>query len=455
MNDWAGDCIISVKGALEKILPLCDTMSGATGSTELNKESVMKQADSLADQGYKVIAVANKLTSVREVDISYQINNLNFLGLIGLLDPLRPDARDSIQKCRTAGIRVAMVTGDHPRTSLAIARDLGLAASMDEVVSGPQLRDADENMKHELISRSRVFARVDPQQKYEIVDTLNKMQEFTAVTGDGANDAPALNAANVGIAMGKSGTDVAKETADLIITDDRFASIISGIEEGRIAYSNIRKVVYLLISTGLAELLLFIFSLSFGSPMPLTAIQILWLNLVTNGIQDKGLAFEPGEGNELQKRPRDPTESIFDRLMIERVIISAFFMGGVSFAYFNYLLNQGFEINEARNMVLLLMVLFENMMIANCRSEVKSAFALNPLRNPILLIGTLASQLIHIGAMYIPGLRSTLGTSPVSFENWLMLLGIASSIILLMELDKLIRRPADAFNVTANIDHKH
>ena len=207
--------------------------------------------------------------------------------------------------------------------------------------------------------------------------------------------------------MGKRGTDVAKECSDLVITDDNFASIVAGVEEGRIVYRNIRKVIFLLISTGAAELVLFFLSMLAGQPLPLTAVQLLWLNLVTNGIQDVALAFEPGEGNEMKQPPRDPDEPIFNRIMIERTLISAAVMGALAFLLFQYLYSLGMELESARNSTLLLMVLFENVHVFNCRSEGRSVFLHNPLRNRLLLFGTLTAQLIHIGAMYWPSMAGS------------------------------------------------
>ncbi|MCX7978997.1 MAG: HAD-IC family P-type ATPase, partial [Bdellovibrionaceae bacterium] len=256
---------VSVKGAAEKILPMC-----ALDST--SSEQVLKKLEALASQGYRVLALASKTYDRSEVgDALPKLNQLEFNGLAAMIDPLRPEAAKAVAQCQQAGITVSMVTGDHPLTAFAIARELGLARSLDEIVTGAQLRALSDQERRMRIKSARVFARVEPAQKLQIVRDLIAEGQFVAVTGDGANDAPALKAANVGVAMGKSGTDVARETADLIITDDRFASIVAGIEEGRIAYANVRKVVYLLISTGLAEILLFVFSMVAGLPMPLTA----------------------------------------------------------------------------------------------------------------------------------------------------------------------------------------
>jgi len=334
-----------------------------------------------------------------------------------------------------------MVTGDHPDTAFAIARELRLADTLDQVVTGPQLKEAPDGAAVDRLTRhARVFARVEPQQKLDIVQSLQRNGHFVAVSGDGANDAPALRAAQVGVAMGKSGTDVARETAELIIADDNFASIVAGVEEGRIAYANVRKVIFLLISTGAAELVLFTLALLTGHPLPLVAVQLLWLNLVTNGIQDVALACEPGEGDELRHPPRSPREAIFNQLMVERVVLAAVVMGSVAFLFFQILIRQGLPLAEARNAVLLLMVLFENVHVFNSRSESRSAFRHSPLRNPFLLFGTVAAQLVHIGAMYAPWVSDVLAIHPVLLWQWLGVLGLALSVLVVMEVDKAVRR---------------
>ncbi len=432
-----------VKGALEALLPMCQQMATPEQDLPLDATLLEKQAQALAAQGYRVLALASGgIEAEAENHFTPEhLRGLTLLGLVGMIDPLRNEAQAAVRACRTAGIEVAMITGDHPATALAIARELDLAQSFEQVINGAQLKQIkDEAELDRLTRKARVFARVEPRQKLDIVHSLQRNGHFVAVTGDGANDAPALRAAQVGVAMGKGGTEVARESAELILTDDNFASIVAGVEEGRIAYANVRKVIFLLISTGAAELVLFTLALLSGLPLPLLAVQLLWLNLVTNGIQDVALAFEPGEGQELHQPPRAPKEPIFNRLMLERVMLSALIIGSVAFFLFQWLLAQGYNLDEARNGTLLLMVLFENIHVFNSRSETRPVLQQNPLRNRILLFGTLAAQLIHIGAMYTPWIRDVLNIQPVSLQHWLQLLGLALSVLVVMELHKFLRQ---------------
>lgn len=272
------------------------------------------------------------------------------------------------------------------------------------------------------------------------MQSLTRLGHFVAVTGDGANDAPALRAAHVGVAMAKRGTDVAREAASLIVTDDNFASIVAGIEEGRIAYANVRKVIFLLVSTGATEVLLFLVAVSMGLPPPLLPAQLLWLNLVTNGLQDVALAFEPGEGGELQQPPRAPSEPIFNRLMLERMILSALVMGVGAVMIFRAFLASGWTLAASRNGLLLLLVLFENFQVGASRSETRSMFSLSPLRNRLLLAGTVGAFAIHVMAMVTPGISAVLRTQPVPLLEWPRLIAVALLAPLALEVHKAWRR---------------
>jgi magnesium-transporting ATPase (P-type) len=422
---------VAVKGALEAILPYC------TGVDRVAAES---QLADLTGRGFRVLAVAdgtlNTLPGLVELESARP--PLRLLGLVGFIDPIRPDVPDAIRICREAGIDVVMVTGDHPATALSIARQLGIATGDDQVMTGSELEDLgapDLPGFHEKIGDIQVFARVTPVQKLWIVDALVRRGHFVAVTGDGVNDAPALKRANIGVAMG-SGTDVAKETASLIVTDDAFSSIVAGVEEGRFAYDNIRKVTYLLISTGFAEVILFSLALMAGLPLPLLAVQLLWLNLVTNGIQDVTLAFEAGEPGAMQRKPRDPKEGVFNSLMLKESVLSGASIGLIAFFTWSVLLSNGMEEGAARNLLVLLMVLLENVHVLNCRSEYRSAFRV-PLRNNVLLIaGILAAQGVHIAAMHIPVIQEILEIGPVSVTEWGLLLLLAALILVVMEIFK-------------------
>lgn len=433
---------ISVKGAPEKILAMCSNMTSGHHTQAINPLQIENAAIKMAEQGYRVLAIAYHTGEFKQLNEN-DLNNFTFLGLVGMIDPPRQNARQAIQQCQAAGIRVAMLTGDHPITAVAIASDLGICDKNTQVVTGKQLRQLTESNSPQLkdaIIKASVFARVEPTQKLQIVIVLSETGEFVAVTGDGANDAPALRKAHVGVAMGVKGTDVARESADLVLTDDNFASLVEGIKQGRIAYSNVRKVIFLLISTGIAEVFFFLLAIATNSPMPFTTAQLLWLNLVTQGIQDVGLAFEPGEGDEMKKPPRSPKETIFNRLMIERCVISALSIGILAFAVFQFLLSQGYQLESARNLTLLLMVLFENVQVFNARSEHRSVFTIPIFSNPILMFGTLGAQLFHIAALYIPGLQIILDTQPVSFEQWFYLFGLALVLLVIMELHKWIQQ---------------
>lgn len=432
---------IFVKGAAETLIDMADRMDVAGRAVPIDRAAVLRQKEEMAARGLRVLAFAEGETAV-ENDGGFGrhlLVDLIFLGFAGMQDPVRPEVPQAIRDCHTAGVEVAMVTGDDPKTAAAIAAEAGLIFSQEQVVTGEEVRKAEEEggrSLDELTRHARIYARVAPSQKTAIVQSLARNGHFVAVTGDGVNDAPALKHAHIGVAMGLKGTEVAKESADIVLTDDNFASIVGGIREGRVAYANIRKVIFMLTSTGAAELSLFLLAIPLGIPMPLIPVQLLWLNLVTNGIQHVALAREPPEGDELAQPPRRPTEPIFDRLMIRRIWQSAVVMGGGGFAIFYLLLESGYGEGEARNLLLLLVVLFENFQTLTSHSERKSIFTLGMLASPFLLVSVAAAQAVHIAAMYVPWLQGTLELSPISFAEWAMLLLAASSVLFVMEFDK-------------------
>ncbi|MBC8285232.1 MAG: HAD-IC family P-type ATPase [Nitrospinae bacterium] len=422
-----------IKGSPERVLSMCKDKE-----TENFGRRVLQSAEEMAAKGFRVIAFAQGIAPI-DLDSNHppsEPTDLEFLGFVGMIDPLREGVRKAVASCREAGIEVAMITGDHPTTAFTIAKSLGLDITQDQVITGVQLQNKSSEEIQKIVKKTRVFARVAPHQKLDLVKAFQATGHFVAVTGDGVNDAPALRAANIGAAMGRSGTDVAREAAELVISDDNFATIVSGVEKGRIAYDNIRKVIFMLISTGAAEVVLVMLALTAGLPLPLTAVQLLWLNLVTQGIQDVSMGFEPGEGDELKRRPRDVREPIFNPLMIERSIIVALWMGVLGFFLFKGMLNSGIPLESARNGLLLYMVLFVNIHMFNCRSETKSAFKIPLMKNPVLLFGVLGAFLFHVLAMYLPMGQLVLKTQPVDGKTWLLLLSLALTILVWMEWHK-------------------
>ncbi|HEX6959850.1 MAG TPA: cation-transporting P-type ATPase [Ferrovibrio sp.] len=444
-----GDVLIAyVKGAPETVLALCGSESWAADRRAAAEQAVRD----LAADGYRVIAVAAGPVTEPEAE---SLDGLTLLGFAGLIDPLREEARPAVRAARAAGIGIVMVTGDHPLTALAIARQLDLVSDMakleDVVVTGPQLRALarDRAAFDAAVARASVFARIEPLQKLAIVQSLRRQGEVVAVTGDGVNDAAALQAADIGVAMGRSGTDVAREAADLILVDDNFASIVAGIEEGRAAYDNLRKVILFCISTGAAEILLMLLSSLAGLPPPLTAIQLIWLNLVTNGIQDVALAFEKAEPNLLRREPRANNAPIFDGRMIEQVALSGLVIGAVSFAAYAYGLQAlRLEPVAAQGLTLWLMVWFENMQVLSCRSETRSLLRIPLADNPLLILGVLAAQALQFAAAFLPGIGPLLHLEGVDLRLALLLAAPALSLLLVMELYKALR-PARAAAVTS------
>lgn len=426
-----GSNFFTCKGAFEVIGPRLE---------EHFRQQAMSDVKMLAQQGYRVLCIAycESGGSTTEEDLP----PLRMAGLIGLIDPVRPEVPDAVRRCHAAGIEVAMVTGDHPITALAIARELGIAQSENQLISGKELaelkRQESETAWLESMKSKRVFARVSPLQKMEIVGAMKKNGHFVAVTGDGANDAPALRMAHIGIAMG-SGTDLTKESSSIIIADNNFASIVAGVEEGRITYNNLRKIIYMLLSTGLAEILTVALAMVFQMPLPFLAIQLLWLNLVTNGIQDISLAFERSNRDVLNKPPRSPGEPIFDSRMLSQIFVSGLATTFLCFGVWYYSLNVlNLPIIQSRTIVLMLMVLVQNFHVLNCRSETTSLFKLPVSANYVAVISIFLAQALHVSASYIPFLAETLTIAIIPWKNWLVLLLLSSLIVVVMEVYKIL-----------------
>ncbi|MFA5602937.1 MAG: HAD-IC family P-type ATPase [Bacilli bacterium] len=433
------------KGSLEKILEFCDTMYHNDEVVSINKELLIKQNNLLAKEGYRVIAIAKgqMKNDVQNKDYKNEdIPKLTFVGMVGFIDPIRKEVIPAIKKCQEAGIKTVMITGDHPLTAFHIAKELKITTKYDEVTTGIEL---EEYLKKgsvifdKFIKSKKVFTRVNPNIKYEIVESYKRQGEFIAVTGDGVNDAPALKSANIGIAMG-SGTDVAKETSSMIITDDNFLSIVLGVEEGRNAYNNVRKVIYMLLSSGVAEVLFVILSIVFGYPMPLIAVQLLWLNLVTDGLQDVALAFEKGEPNVMKEKPRKPHEKIFNKLLLQGVLLSGISTGLIIFGLWTVLLSSNVNVITARSYILLLMVFMQNIHVLNCRSETRSIFKIPFKDNPMVIIVIISTLLLQVFVINSEFFSNILKLTIISWTDALKIFVLALPILLIMEIFKFVKK---------------
>jgi len=434
----------TVKGSLEKLLELSDTMYVDGKKKRIDKKLIEEQNELLAKNGYRVIAIAKgEIKKKKDSDYKYEdIPKLTMVGLVGFIDPVREEVVFAIKECNNAKIKTVMITGDHPLTAFHIGKELNIASIYEEVATGVDIDKAlEEGYKYfdNFVKSKKIFARVSPSQKYEIVESYKRQGEFVAVTGDGVNDALALKSANIGIAMG-SGTDIAKETSQMIITDDNFSSIVVGIKEGRNAYNNVRKVVYMLLSSGIAEVLFFMLSILFGLPLPLIAIQLLWLNLVTDGIQDAALAFEKGEPDVMKYPPRKPNERIFNDLLIKEVLLSGIFTGMIVFLFFKYLLSTGMELVMVRSYVMLLMVFMQNIHTINCRSESRSVFKI-PLRdNKFVVFGIIGVIILQMIVTHNEALSHILKLEPIPFSDIFLTFILALPILFIMEIFKIYVR---------------
>lgn len=429
---------VSMKGDLEKVLKFTKKTT--------NKEKIRRQNELLASEGYRVLAFASTKVPTfkqKETYTEKDIPSLSFSGLIAFLDPVRPDAKDAVEKCKNAGIKVVMITGDHPLTAYKIARTLGICSNETELSTGEELSEflkKDQSTFDEYIKTKKVYSRVTPMQKLEIVSSYKRLGEFVTVTGDGVNDSPALKEANTGVAMG-SGTDTAKETASLIITDDKFSSIVKGVEEGRGAYDNIRKVTYMLLSCGVSEVVFYLFSILLDYSVPLTAVQLLWLNLVTDGIQDVALAFEQTDKDVLKRKPRSTKENLFDRLLKNEILLMGLTMGVIVFGVWVYLIDVlKLPTIVARSYILFLMVFMQNIHCFNCRSETKSIFSIPLKNNKKLVLSILIVLFIQFVVVENSVLSHLLETETIPLLHVLYLFLISLPIIIVSEIMKYFER---------------
>ena len=417
--------VAAVKGAPDVVLAHCTALASASGPIALTpekRERIAAMNESLASQGLRVLAVAYRpLHGVLEEPTPEEIErDLVFLGLLGMQDPPRPEVPEALAKARRAGLRTIMITGDHVATAVAIAKQIGLLRPNGRVISGSELdRMSDEELIR-VIDEVDVFARVSPHHKVRIVEALRARGEIVAMTGDGVNDAPALKRADIGIAMGISGTDVAKATADMVLLDDNYASIVAAVEQGRVIYSNIRKTVYYLLSCNFAEIAIIFIAVLLGWPTPLTAIQLLWLNLLTDGAPALALGMEPAEPGIMERPPRSPKERIINREMARGIFLQASALTAAVLGLFA-LAYHGAWREDADTLAFVTLVVAELFRAYAARSEWVPLFKLGIFTNRWMQWAFLSSLALLLLVVYVPPLRPVFNTVPLTPTMWAVL----------------------------------
>lgn len=428
---------IFMKGAPEAVIDRCDSRAGDQGVEPLDRPAVLAAAGAMAEHGLRVLAMAYRPYDTERITPEALESGFVFCGLQGMEDPVRPEAVESVRAVHGAGVRVLMLTGDHAVTAQAIGRQLDLGREDARVVEGRDLETMpDEELDRLLDEGTEIFARVAPEHKLRIVQRLRQRGEVVAVTGDGVNDAPALRAAHLGVAMGIAGTDVAREASDMVLSDDNFATIRAAIEEGRVVFSNIRKVTFFLLSTAVGEVIAIVVSLAAGWPLPFVAAQILWINLVTNGIQDVALAMEPAEPGLLNRNPRRSGEGILDRRLVERLGGVGVVLAAGTLGVFWWSLETTGDLDLARTMAMTQMVVFQFFHVFNCRSLDRSILRIPLFSNHLLFVGVVVAALAQMAVLYWPPLQGIFRTVPLSAAQWGLMAAVGATVILGGELDK-------------------
>ena len=456
-NFVEGKYVAFTKGAPDMLIDRCSYIyldGQKVEMTEEHKASILDKNKEYAQQALRVLALASKeYDNLPEGNDFEQIESgLTFIGLAGMIDPPRPEVRAAIKETKTAGITTIMITGDHLDTALAIGKDLGIAETDDQAIMGKELNTMTTEQIREIVKTKRVFARVSPENKVQLVTALRENGHIAAMTGDGVNDAPAIKKADIGIAMGITGTDVAKNTAEVILTDDNFATIVESVEEGRIIYSNIKKFVSFLLSCNIGEVIVMLVAMIAGWPVPLTVIQLLWLNLVTDSFPALALGVEKGEPNIMEEPPRDPNEGIIDKEMKYNIIVqsiaigvatlSAFVIGLRLFGYDSSLTDQANELalNGARTMGFVTLVLAELLRSFSARSQNYTVFELGIFSNKTLVKSFLIAFALILIVIYVPFLEPIFDTAFMGLKHWAIIVPLAFIPFVAGELHKLNMR---------------
>ena len=429
-----------IKGAPERVLAMCSRQRGEKADVRLDAEFWRERTEAMAGQGMRVLAIAVKTLprSHRSLDFADVEKGATMLALLGLIDPPREEAKVAVKECRSAGIAVKMVTGDHAATSAAVARQLGLD-DYPKIVTGAAIDSLDDAKLKEIAREATVFARTSPAHKLRLVMALQAEDQITAMTGDGVNDAPALARADIGVAMGGRGTEAAKEAAEVVLADDNFASIVAAVAEGRTVYDNLRKVIAWTLPTNGGESSAIIAAIAFGLTLPMTPVQILWINMVTTVTLGLALAFEPPEPGTMQRPPRNPREPMLSAYLLWRVaFVSLLFVAG-AFGIFFYALESGHSLQTARTMVVNTIVVLEIFYLFSVRYvHGPSLTWQGVIGTPAVLIAVALVVCLQLAFTYLPAMQTIFATAPVPFTDALLVVGVGVAMLILVEIEKRI-----------------
>ena len=433
-DNHKGETFVFSKGAPDVLLKKCTKTVGSGSVAVLTHEQrtkILKANEKMAGEALRVIAVAYKKLNSRVYRKDELESDLIFTGLIGMIDPPRKEAAEAVLKCRMAGIKPVMITGDHKLTAVAIAKELDIYREGEKVLTGTELDRIDENKLEKLVDDVSVYARVSPKHKLMIVRALKKHGHIVAMTGDGVNDAPAVKEADIGVAMGMTGTDVTKEASSMVLLDDNFATIIAAIEEGRVIYNNIRKFIRYMLACNIGEVLTMFLGMLAGLPIPLLPIQILWVNLVTDGLPAVALGFDPAEKDVMKRPPREPGEGIFSNGLAGVIVFRGVLIGLSTLAVFVTMLYYSGDVGLARTGAFVTLVLTQLIHVFECKSETKSIFQMPLFNNIYMVFAVLCSLIMILAVVYIPPLQNVFKTVPLGLNDWMVTGGLSFFIPIL------------------------
>ncbi|HEX5642924.1 MAG TPA: HAD-IC family P-type ATPase [Thermoleophilia bacterium] len=429
--------VVYVKGAVERVLERCSAaVDGAGRPAPLDAAAVHAQVDALAAGGLRVLAFARGTPPDGTDEIGHDdvAGGLTFLGLQAMMDPPRPAAIAAVEACHHAGISVKMITGDHAATAAAIAHEIGIVGAADGALTGSEMAAVHDDEFIELADRTNVFARVTPEQKLRLVEALQSKGKVVAMTGDGVNDAPALKQADIGVAMGITGTDVAKDAADMVLTDDDFASIEAAVEEGRGVFDNLVKFIAYALPTNVGQGLVILAGVLLGTALPIEPLQILWINMITAVLLGLGLAFEPKEPGIMDRHPRAPGAPIVSRGVLIRIVVSGLILLVSAFAVFEWALANDLGEEAARTSAVNVFMSVQIFYLFACRSLRRSLFTYNPFGNRIILLGVAVVAGLQVLFTYAPFMNTAFDTTAISGTEWLVILGIGVAVMVFMDL---------------------